>query len=327
MIGLKIIQGGLFSTFQDKGRVGYRNLGVPSGGVMDIESQYIANALVSNAYDATVLEMTGFGTIFEVSLPMVIAITGATVTVYRNNDVMPMYQSIKLNAGDIVKLQGITEGLRSYVSFSNELLLEKAFKSNSTYTLSGFGGYKGRALKAGDSIEMKQKNIPSLYVYKVLKKSGPIHVMLSYEYEDFDVDQLILNDYIVSSDISRMGIKLEGHALEAKDGHGIISSPVCPGTIQVPGSGHPIILLKDGQTTGGYKRIACVIYEDLNRLGQYRPGDRIKFEIVDIKTARKLKKEFENHLNCIKENLKVIKAYDVNINQKYYYVTVEMKEN
>ena len=326
MKGIKILQGGLLSTFQDEGRVGFGNIGLPQGGVMDLESQYIANALVAKEMHASVLELTGYGVSFEVLTPMVIAVTGGKIKAFKNGVELPMYQSIFLKTGDRVALENIIQGLRSYVGFSHEVILDKVFDSESTYTLSELGGYKGRPLKTGDMVDMKPRRLPGLFSYEFKEEQGPIHVILGYEHEDFDENLFFSEAFHVSPEHSRMGMKLQGPLLKAKDGHDIISSPVCPGTIQIPGSGQPIILLRDGQTTGGYKRIGCVIFEDLNRLSQYKTGDQVFFKAIDVVEAKARKRAFLSKLENIKNELKPIKAYEVTLNEKSYYVTVELKE-
>jgi len=323
---IRISNGGLLSTFQDKGRFGYSNMGIPCGGAMDIESLYIANALVSRPLTSPVLEMTGYGVSFEAGEDMVISLTGARVQAYKNDLLIPSYESIPLRQGDKVRIQAIEEGLRAYVGFSCPLKLDQAFDSQSTYKLSGFGGYKGRPLKAGDLITSDPADLPALYKYPTPKSGGPIRLILSYEHQDFDLGDFFESTYRVSQDISRMGMKLQGPPLQAQGGHGIISSPVCQGTIQVPGSGQPIILLKDGQTTGGYKRLGCVIYEDLQRLGAYKPGDPIRFSPVTLSQAKALKLAYLERLASIKDSCVPIRAYEVKVADQAYYVSVEIKE-
>lgn len=325
-MALKIIQGGLLSTFQDQGRQGYQNMGIPQGGAMDMESHYIANALVSKPYKAPVLEMTAHGVTLEAEKPMVVAVTGGRGQIYKNDVACNMYESIPLVRGDRLRVENLQGGLRAYLAFSHDLVLQEAFGSQSTYSLSGFGGYKGRALKAGDCLEMVDRPLPLTYSYQARENKGPIRVMVAYEGEDFACEDFFGQVYTVTSDISRMGLKLQGQPLEARGGHDIISSPVVPGTLQVPGNGQPIVLLNDGQTTGGYKRLGCVAYSDLSRLGQCKPGDVLRFEAITIEEARALKKAYMDHLHTIKDHLRPIDLYEVKVNDCPYYVSVEAKE-
>lgn len=324
--GIKIINPGLASSFQDQGRRGYLHLGIPQSGVMDIESQYIANALVSKKSESSVLEMVGMGIQFEVETEMVIAITGARLEIYVNDIKVPMYESIFLRSGDRVSLGPITEGFRTYMAISHEMVLDNAFESESTDSMSRFGGYKGRCLKANDLVYLYKKDLPPLYKYYKKVTNQAIHVMFTYEKDDFKKEVLLAQAFEVTPEISRMGMRLKGPSLKAQGGHDIISSPVCPGTIQVPASGQPIILLQDGQTTGGYKRLGCVAFPDLSRLSQMKPGDFINFKEISIKEGQIYKKKWQEDLNQIKSSLKPIKAYTVRIHQSTYYVSLEERE-
>ena len=321
--GIKIKNPGLASSFQDQGRRGYLHLGIPRSGVMDIESQYIANALVSNKSEASVLEMVGMGIHFEVETEMVIAITGGRLEILVNDIKAPMYESLYLKKGDQVSLGPVTEGFRTYMAISHELVLDRAFESESTYSMSGFGGYKGRCLKANDLVYIYKRDLPPLYKYHKESTNQPIHVMFTYENDDFERAVLLAQAFEVTPDISRMGMRLKGPSLKAQGGHDIISSPVCPGTIQIPGSGQAIILLQDGQTTGGYKRIACVAFPDLSRLSQMKPGDMISFIEISIEEGQIYKKKWLDDLDQIKSKLKAVQAYTVKIHETTYYVSLE----
>lgn len=84
-----------------------------------------------------------------------------------------------------------------------------------------------------------------------------------------------------------MGIRLDGPALKMPD-RDLVSEPVAPGAVQITNDGKPIVLGVDGQTIGGYPKIAHVISADLDLLGQLRPGDELQFELVSEKEAEKL---------------------------------------
>ena len=94
--------------------------------------------------------------------------------------------------------------------------------------------------------------------------------------------------YSVAEDSNRMGIRLQGPAIQASASGEMISEGVALGAIQVPEGGLPIILFVEQQTTGGYPKIANVISADLHHLGQLRPRDEIRFERVDLGHARGL---------------------------------------
>jgi antagonist of KipI len=91
----------------------------------------------------------------------------------------------------------------------------------------------------------------------------------------------------VQSASNRMGLRLFGSPLAGPDRE-MVSEPVCPGAVQVTHDGQCIILGIDGQTIGGYPKVAQVIGADLDLVGQLRPGDRIQFERVDLWQAEEL---------------------------------------
>ena len=97
--------------------------------------------------------------------------------------------------------------------------------------------------------------------------------------------------YRVQEDSDRMGYRLDGSMIESKNGTDIVSDGITFGSIQVPASGKPIILMADHQTTGGYAKIGTVCRMDLSKVAQSKPGDRIHFKKIDVDKAQKLYKE------------------------------------
>jgi allophanate hydrolase subunit 2 len=84
-------------------------------------------------------------------------------------------------------------------------------------------------------------------------------------------------EYTVSYRNDRMGYVLEGASIAHKNGADIVSDALCPGAVQIPGNGVPIIMMADCQTTGGYAKIATVISSDLPKLAQAKAGDGVRF--------------------------------------------------
>jgi biotin-dependent carboxylase-like uncharacterized protein len=322
MLGFRVVKQGLFSTFQDFGRLGYQDQGMPISGAMDQESMIIANKLVGKKDDA-VLEMTFTGDTIEFLKPMSIAITGANMTPLLNNKPISMYRTITVKQGDTLSFNGLKTGFRSYVAFSDEIVLEKLFDSKSTYTKIESGGYKGRQLKNGDCIEVEERPFNSFYNTVKPQREDVIRVILSYEFDHFkNTDILFSTPYSVCNELDRMGVRLEGNVLEHKISADIISSPIIPGAIQIPKSGKPMIMLRDAQTIGGYTRIGAVISCDLDKLAQKKPGDTIIFRHVTLEEATKIKKEWLRQI----DDLNILddrKTYQVKVNGISYDVIVE----
>ncbi|HEY6336447.1 MAG TPA: allophanate hydrolase, partial [Alphaproteobacteria bacterium] len=112
-------------------------------------------------------------------------------------------------------------------------------------------------------------------------------------FTDAAISRLTGAEYRVSKNADRMGMRLDGPLLQHRDGYNIVSDGIATGAIQVPGSGQPILLLADHQTTGGYPKIATVASADLAAVGRRRAGDAIRFSVVDVATAERLRRNQE----------------------------------
>lgn len=295
---MQVIKGGLLTTIQDGGRHGYRKLGIPQSGVLDSRAHRQANWLVDNPPDAPVLECTLQGGIFRFEKAAVIAVTGADMSTMLNDAPCPMNRSIAVSAGDVLVLSYVRRGVRTYIGIQGMPDIQQVMKSYSTYTMGGFGGFKGRALQAEDELKWKNdtpKNpnrvLPEHLLSHFYIQKNIIRIMPGPEWEYLSptAGQLLKNTfYTIHTDSNRMGIRLQGAALSLADDFLMSSSATLPGTVQLPPNGQPIVLMHDGQTTGGYPRIAKVIEADLGRLAQIPPRGSLCFRIVSEAEARKL---------------------------------------
>ncbi len=295
---MQVIKGGLLTTIQDGGRHGYRKLGIPQSGVLDSRAHRQANWLVNNPPDAPVLECTLQGGIFRFERAAVVAITGADMSATLNDIPCPMNRSITVAAGDVLSLGYAHAGIRTYVGIQGVPDIQQVMESYSTYTMGGFGGFEGRALQTGDTLEwgsdtpknpnrvLPEHVLPHFYIQKNI-----IRIMHGPEWERLSptAQQLLQNTfYTIHTDSNRMGIRLQGAALSLADDFLMSSSATLPGTVQLPPNGQPIVLMHDGQTTGGYPRIAKVIETDLGRLAQIPPHGSLSFRLVNEQEARRL---------------------------------------
>jgi len=321
MLGFKVLEPGMFSTFQDQGRLGYQNQGLPVSGAMDKGSMMIANRLVGQ--EQAVLEMTYLGAKIEFLKDMSIAITGADMVPMINSKDTYMYKTIKVKSGDVLSFKGLLTGFRTYIAFSDDLVLESLFNSTSTYTKISTGGYKGRALIEGDEVSVSEKVFNKHYQVIKPTNNHVIRVLLGYEDDTFvNKDVLFNSTYKVTGDLDRMGIRLEGDAVSHKDSADIISSPIIPGAIQIPKSGQPMVMLRDAQTIGGYTRIGTVISCDLDLLAQVKPGDFIKFESISLEKAVQAKKDWVHNIKELNYS-DDRQHYKISINNSVYDVYVE----
>ena len=149
---ITVLDGGLSTTVQDDGRFGHYHIGMPPSGAMDQYSHTVANYLVGNdAGDAT-LEMTYKGADLRFETDTVIALTGATMAGTLDDEPVPMWESVAVEAGQELSMQFATEGARTYLAVAGGIDVEPLMGSRSTYTLVGMGGHEGRPLEADDSL-------------------------------------------------------------------------------------------------------------------------------------------------------------------------------
>ncbi len=309
---IKIITPGGYTTIQDKGRFGFQHMGIPVSGVLDDFAFTMANLLVGNHGNAAVMELTVMGPSIEIREKMDIALTGAKMRMVVNDNLQEQWCSIRVKPGDIVNISQVQAGCRAYLSFSGGISLPEVMGSFSTYAGAKIGGFKGRPLQKGDTLATF--DAPLLKRERVLLKKFipdyPTHVCLRAilgpqdHYFGQSLKTLFSEEYMVTAKADRMGYRLQGKPLPIKHNmpKSIISEPSMPGSIQVPPSEQPIILLVE-QTVGGYAKIATIISSDIAAVAQVTPGDTIRFEKIDINNAIVIAIEREKIINTIKETL------------------------
>lgn len=244
--------------------------------------------MVGNPKGSPVLELTLKGGKYRFESDAIIALTGALLNPKINGLEVEMNRSLKIKKGDELEFGFAKRGARAYLAVRGILNIHKVMGSFSTYNLGNFGGFEGRTLQKGDIVEWKE--VESVFK-EIEAPKGQIpyfsskvslRIMRGLEWEWLDKEaqkKLLSSTFKVSSKSNRMGIRLEGKSLQTPTRE-MVSSPVIPGIIQLPPNGNPIILMKDGQTIGGYPRIAKVLDEDLWRLGQVKARDTIRFKLI-----------------------------------------------
>jgi antagonist of KipI len=298
MASIIIESPGLLSTVQDTGRYGYQRYGMPVSGAMDVLSLQIANLLVGNKPDAAGIEATITGPSIRFTASGFVAVCGADMGARINNMPLEPYMAHAVKADDLLGFGSLQRGCRAYIAFSGGLDVPKVMGSRSTCLPAAVGGHHGRPLQSGDSIPLgkSRHKIPRIIIPEELisasNKAMPFRIIPGPEVNylaSAGVVSLLTSTYTVSEQSNRMGYRLDGqHVMLSRPGGSIISCGIAPGTIQITGSGQPIILMADRQTTGGYARVAVIASVDMSRLAQLRPGDPLKFEEVSISQAQKL---------------------------------------
>lgn len=276
---IKVINPGLSTTIQDSGRMNGLAFGVPLCGAMDINLMYFANSLVGNPISNPTLELTLDGGLYEFQEDALIAIGGFENDVEINGVKAPINVPLQLKKGDLLRVKQSRTSRYSYLAIAGMIKAEEYWGSYSTYEFANKGGFWGRRLKKGDELIVKS-NSSYFKDHSVPYLKNEIRLCRGPEYGEFslqDINGMVSKTFDVSVDSNRMGYRLEGDNLEGTTSGNIISSGVIPGTIQVPKSGSPIVLMSDSPCTGGYPRIAIVHPDDLGSLAQKLPNDPVKF--------------------------------------------------
>jgi antagonist of KipI len=308
----EVVQPGLLTTVQDKGRHGYQQYGVPVSGAMDSYALMVANLLVGNGEGDACLEITVLGPRLRILGDTVVSITGADLSPAVNNNPLPMWEAVKVCSGDTISFSHPKRGCRSYLAVAGGIDVPEVMGSRSTYVKSRLGGLEGRPLRSGDRlragetrVEISAKKLPPQYIPEY-QAENELRVILGPQDDYFTekgIQTFLHSEYMISIQADRMGCRLEGPPIEHKAGADIISDGVLPGAVQVPGDGLPIILLADRQTTGGYVKIAIVSTVDLPKLAQAEPGDRVKFLQVTEEEAYQLLREYDRTIDALKQHI------------------------
>jgi allophanate hydrolase subunit 2 len=262
---LTILRAGPLTTLQDAGRFGMLRHGISASGPMDRGAFGAAGTALARA-GSTRIEFTQ-GLSFEVDGPVTIATPEVR----------------ELGAGDRVELPPAA-GNYGYVRFDREMDIAPVLGSRATNVTVGLGGYKGRALNAGDTITFGAAGRLEP-VASAVPADGPLRIVWGLHAELFGADlrrRFVETVFRVTTSLDRMGVRLE-------DGDGLfrdqqrlslVSDAIVPGDIQILGDGTPIVLMRDHQPTGGYPRIATIVSTDLDRFAQLRPGTALSFRPV-----------------------------------------------
>jgi antagonist of KipI len=312
----KVLKPGFLTTVQDRGRVYHQSEGASISGALDSFSFRIGNLLVGNSEGEAALEMTVSGPSLRSLLDTLIAITGANMTPTKNDLLIPMWKCIRVKKEDIISFGQLKEGCRGYLSVRNGISVPFFMGSRSTDLRAKVGGKEGRPLRAGDileseplksGVEFEGRSLPQKLI-PCYEKSVTLRVIMgpqaNYFERDIGVKVFLQSEYIVRSEANRLGYRLDGSPILRKAGApaSIPTEGSCPGGIQVPEDGKPIILLND-QSGGGYTKIATIVSSDLSSLAQLKPGDMIRFKKVSVTEAHQILRKREKEIQKFKEGL------------------------
>jgi biotin-dependent carboxylase-like uncharacterized protein len=279
----RIIKPGIYSSFQDLGRFGYRHLGVPWSGAMDRLSYLQVNQRLGNHFSAPVLEIMGQGLSLEVLEDVWVYWAGADAS-FDIDGILILNPSepILLMAGQILTLKTQHRGNWTYLGIKSGFHVENIMGSASSMK-----GTHLSTLKRDDIIFQKSEH-DEIISYNNLRprETEDTYRLKAYAGPELDwlhpeqKHTLISSSFMVTKESSRMGYRLNGQEIILKDGQECITSSVLPGTIQLLPSGQTIVLMRECQTTGGYPRILQLDELSLSILAQKRPGESFTFELI-----------------------------------------------
>jgi biotin-dependent carboxylase-like uncharacterized protein len=311
---LRILSAGPMTTIQDLGRRGYQRLGIPVGGALDPVSLRAANALTGNAPEAGVIEAMYVGPTFVVEAETArLAFVGANAAIdilpdeaaTEGQRIAPM-QTVLVRRGEVVRVGSIAGAATLYIAAEGGFDIAPLLGSVATDMRGRLGGHQGRALAAGDRLRLRQdaaneqgevrlEDFALPHQKKIRVIAGP----QSDYFSDAALTRFFEGQYTIGAGSNRMGMRLEGPALDHLRGFDIVSDAIAPGSIQIPGNGQPIVLLADRQTTGGYPKIATVISADLPALGRLPIGATIGFEPVTVEAAEAARRKLFAEIDAI----------------------------
>lgn len=306
---LEVVEGGIQTTVQDyPGRVGYLDLGTYPAGPMDHFAFRVANLLVGNPQGAAALEVTLGGVKARFHDDRALAVSGADVQPTLNGKPVPLWESVKVSAGDLLEMKTVKgTGFRSYVAVSSAIDVPLYMGSRATFTVGGFGGFEGRGLKKGDHVKLNPANPVGPLVGRRLRASlrptyGSPWTIEAMRGPQADPDYMTPEDmqfffthtWKVDRNSNRMGVRLDSHKWAwartsggVAGGHpsNILDDGYAVWTVNVCGD-QPIILVADGPSLGGFICNATLVSASTWKVGQLMPGrDTITFKEVTIDEA------------------------------------------
>ncbi|MFZ4596448.1 MAG: 5-oxoprolinase/urea amidolyase family protein, partial [Verrucomicrobiaceae bacterium] len=332
---IDVLAPGVQTTVQDyPGRVGYWEIGVPPSGAMDPLALRIANKLVGNEESAAGLEITLAGPMLRFNSDSVIALTGAMMNAELDGVAVEFWKPIEVRAGQTLKLPHITaRGCRAYLAVRGGLDTPLYLGSRSTFTLGNFGGHAGRALRVGDVLHLGKQSMvighwslgstidaknPCARLYPLAPQQtlmtidqGPLTISVIYGPHgspDFftpeDIAMFFSTEWEVHYNSARTGVRLIGPkpTWARPDGgeaglhpSNIHDNAYAIGAIDFTGD-MPIILGPDGPSLGGFVCPAVIAHAELWKVGQLKPGDKVKFVPITVEQAEALDAFVEDSL-------------------------------
>jgi biotin-dependent carboxylase-like uncharacterized protein len=273
---------GIQLLVQDRGRSGLAHLGLGHSGAADRAAYELANRLVGNRGGTPCLEATLGSVRLRFDQPVLMAVTGAAVEIRCGEQGQAVHTSFRVPAGVPVSLGQPSAGLRSYVAVRGGVVGNDVLGSASWDTMAHLGT---PPLQSGDWLALGDAaaEAPATDLAPVATPTaGRLELPLWLgPRDDWFTDQAIAriasDDFTVTSDIDRVGARLDGPELpRCRDGE-LASEGVVLGALQVPPGGRPTLFLADHPVTGGYPVIGVVPARWVDAAAQAVPGQAVRF--------------------------------------------------
>jgi len=313
---IEVLEPGTYSSVQDyPGRLGYWDIGVPPSGPMDDFAFRLANRIVGNAAEAAGLEFTLQGPTLRFHSDALIALTGADCPATLDDAPIAYWQPVEVKAGQVLKLGRALSGCRTYLAVRNGLDVPLYLGSRSTFALGQFGGHAGRTLRTADMLAISQPELPACTTPAPVAPPQAAHPSLIPSYgttwnigvlygphgaPDFftaeAIEEFFAAEWEVHYNSNRLGVRLSGPKpswARADGGEaGLHPSNVhdCEyaiGAINFTGD-FPVILTKDGPSLGGFVCPVTIAKAELWKVGQVKPGDKLRFHPIGFQQAQSL---------------------------------------
>ena len=281
----RIEKPGTLTLIQDSGRVGLAFYAIPRGGPLDLSAANLANSVLCNAVDAAVIECHFVPPEITFEADATLCLTGANMNWCIDGTKVKRHRTIEIQAGSRLTGSPANDGCRGYIGIRGSIKTQTTFGSASCYMPGKFGGNHGEPLKRGDFVRWAEPDTPMFPVRLDLTTGSldkPLRFIPGPEFDWLNAKSKRLissSSFAIERNSDRMGARLDGPKLSTGERQMSDSVPLLPGMIQLTPHGQCIVVLQDGQTTGGYPRIGYLDSANVERLNQIPIGRSFSFEL------------------------------------------------
>lgn len=273
-----------YATVQDHGRPGNAHLSIPPSGAFDRESHDFANRLVGNNVSAATIEMTRATMQFRFDEQATMAVAGAPVSIIIDGRQRDENRAIVVPPNTTVLVATQHLGMRSYLAVRGGIAADSIMGSRSYDELSRIGTpplQSGHIFTIGTDAEATPAVARQVAPGINLSESVTLHAHKGPRWSYCsNSSALIENEYTVTAQLNRIGLRLAGPTIEWNTAERLPSEGMLTGAIQIAADGQPILFGPDHPTTGGYPVIAVVDERELSTVAQLAPGTVVRFTLA-----------------------------------------------